>query len=199
MVFVDHIIVEGTEPTDAGSFYRDTLGLGTRVRVQASEAPTSGFRGCLLGLVVARPATVDHLVAKALDAGATSLKPVSKSLWGYGGAVQAPDGTVVTVASSSKKDTGPAESKVDQIVLQLGVDDVAASKRFYTEHGAVVAKSYGRKYVELDTGAITVTLNKRGDLAKTAGVPPEGTGSHRLIISGDAGPFTDPDGYVWAS
>jgi hypothetical protein len=40
--------------------------------------------------------------------GATPLKPVAKSFWGYGGVVQAPDGAIWTVATSSKKDTGPA-------------------------------------------------------------------------------------------
>jgi catechol 2,3-dioxygenase-like lactoylglutathione lyase family enzyme len=30
-----------------------------------------------------------------------------------------------------------------------------------------------------------------------AGVSPEGTGSHRLTIGSDAGPFTDPDGFAW--
>ena len=28
-------------------------------------------------------------------------------------------------------------------------------------------------------------------------VRPEGTGSHRLMIDSDAGPFTDPDGFAW--
>ena len=32
---------------------------------------------------------------------------------------------------------------------------------------------------------------------KDAGVPPEGTGSHRMVIAGDAGLFTDPDGFAW--
>jgi hypothetical protein len=26
---------------------------------------------------------------------------------------------------------------------------------------------------------------------------PDGTGSHRLVIGSDAGPFTDPDGFAW--
>jgi hypothetical protein len=30
-----------------------------------------------------------------------------------------------------------------------------------------------------------------------AGVSPDGTGSHRLVIGSDAGPFTDPDGFAW--
>jgi hypothetical protein len=34
-------------------------------------------------------------------------------------------------------------------------------------------------------------------LAKDAGVAPEGTGSHRIVIGGDGGPFTDPDGFEW--
>lgn len=44
---------------------------------------------------------------------------------------------------------------------------------------------------------IKLTLNKRGALAKTAGVSPNGTGSHRLVIGSDAGAFTDPYGFVW--
>jgi hypothetical protein len=34
-------------------------------------------------------------------------------------------------------------------------------------------------------------------LAKDAGVFPEGTGSHRIVIGSDAGLFTDPDGFAW--
>ncbi len=34
-------------------------------------------------------------------------------------------------------------------------------------------------------------------LAKTAGVSPDGTGSHRIAINSAAGPFTDPDGFTW--
>jgi hypothetical protein len=28
-------------------------------------------------------------------------------------------------------------------------------------------------------------------------MPEEGTGSHRIVIGSNAGPFTDPDGFVW--
>lgn len=52
-------------------------------------------------------------------------------MWGYGGVVQAPDGAIWKVATSAKKDTGPATRKVDKIVLLMGATDVAASKRFY--------------------------------------------------------------------
>jgi hypothetical protein len=75
--------------------------LGTQVRLRASEAPTTGFRGLTMSLVVAQPSTVDSLIGTALDAGATSLKPVAKGFWGYGGVVQAPDGAIWKVATSS--------------------------------------------------------------------------------------------------
>jgi predicted lactoylglutathione lyase len=197
MASIEFVTIEVPDTEAAERFYTAAVGLGTQVRLRAAEAPTTGFRGFTLSLVVSRPATVDGLISAAVDAGATPLKPAAKSLWGYGGVVQAPDGTIVTVASSSKKDTGPATGQIDAIVLQLGVVDVAASKRFYVDRGLTVAKSYGRRYVEFDTGPVKLTLYKRRALAKVAGVSPDGTGSHRLIVGSDAGPFTDPDGFVW--
>lgn len=194
---IEFVTIEVADPTAAEAFYTAAFGLGDRVRVRASQQATSGFRGFTMSLVVSQPATVNSFIDSALSAGATVLKPASKSLWGYGGAVQAPDGTIWTVASSSKKDTGPATRQVDAIVLQLGVTDVAASKQFYLDHGLTAAKSFGSRYVELDTGPIKLTLNKRGSLAKTAGVSPDGAGSHRLLIGSDAGAFTDPDGFAW--
>jgi predicted lactoylglutathione lyase len=164
--------------------------------VRASDVATTGFRGFTLSLIASQPANVDSLIQKALDAGATSVTPAAKSLWGYGGVVQAPDGTIWTVASSSKKDTGAASAQVDDFILQLGVEDVAASKQFYEGHGFKVSKSYGRKYVEFDTGAVKLTLNSRRAVAKAVGVPADGSGSHRLAIGSTAGSFTDPDGFV---
>lgn len=194
MTNVEHITIEAADPEAAGRFYT-ALGLGERVRVRASNAATTGFRGFTLSLVVAQPSIIDALVEVAVEAGATVIKPSAKSLWGYGGVVQAPDGTIVTLASSSKKNTGPATRQIDDVVVQLGADDVAASKRYYAEQGVKVAKSYG-KYVELDTRPITVALYKRSALAKVAGVPPEGSGSHRVAIGGGSA-FTDPDGFAW--
>jgi predicted lactoylglutathione lyase len=199
MASIEFVTIEVADTTAAERFYNTAFGLGTRVRLRSSEAPTTGFRGFTLSLVMSQPATANNLIDTALNAGATSLKPAEKSLWGYGGAVQAPDGTIWTVASSSKKDTGPATGEIDEFVLQLGVADVAASKQFYVDRGFDVAKSYGRRYVALDTGPVNLALYKRRALAKVAGVSDEGTGSHRLIIGSDAGPFTDPDGFVWES
>jgi hypothetical protein len=103
------------------------------------------------------------------------LKPAAKSFWGYGGVVRAPDGTIWKVATSAKKDTGPATRQIGEIVLQLGVADVAASKRFYVDCGLAVAKSFGRKYVEFATssGPVKLALHGRRSLAKDAGVSPE--------------------------
>ncbi|MFG2087889.1 glyoxalase [Spirillospora sp. NPDC048824] len=199
MASIESITLEVDDHVAAERFYATAFGLGAQLRLRASDAPTTGFRGFAVSLIVAQPADADALVDAALDAGATSLKSAKKSLWGYGGVVQAPDGTIWTVASSAKKDTGPASRQIDEIVLQLGVADVAESKRFYVDRGLAVTKSYGRKYVEFaaPSSPVKLSLNKRGALAKVAGVAPEGTGSHRLVIGGDAGPFTDPDGFVW--
>ena len=130
---------------------------------------------------------------------ATTIKPVKKGFWGYGGVVRAPDGTIWKVATSAKKNTGPATRQIDDIVLLLGASDVAASKRFYIDHGLAVAKSFGRKYVEFATPSahVKLALYGRRALAKDAGVPRDGNGSHRIAIGSAAGPFTDPDGFVW--
>ena len=199
MTSIESIILEAPDPTAAAAFYTSAFGLGDRLAVRAGDAPTTGFRGFTVSLVVSQPATVDSLVGAALDAGATVLKPVAKGFWGYGGVVRAPDGTIWKVATSSKKNTGPATRQIDDVVLLLGVGDVAASKRFYVDHGLTVARSFGRKYVEFTAPANHIKLALYGHraLAKDAGVSPDGHGSHRIVIGSDARPFTDPDGFAW--
>ncbi|MEU9462024.1 glyoxalase [Streptomyces sp. NPDC048312] len=200
MASIETVTLEVADPAAAERFYATAFGLDTQIRLRASEAPTTGFRGFTLALTVSRPATVDSLIDTALDAGATSLKPAAKSLWGYGGVVQAPDGTIWKVATSAKKDTGPATRQIDEIVLLLGVADVVASKRFYVGRGLAVAKSFSRMYVEFAAGEspVKLALYRRRALAKDLGVPPEGTGTHGLVIGGAAsGPFTDLDGFAW--
>lgn len=199
MASIETVTLEVADPTAAHRFCTTAFGLDTQVRLRASETSTTGFRGFVLALTVSQPATVNNLIDAALDAGATSLKPAAKSLWGYGGVVQAPDGTVWKVATSAKKDTGPATRQIDDIVLLLGVTDVVASKRFYTDRGLTVAKSFSRVYVEFAAGAspVKLALYRRRALAKDVGVSPDGTGSHGLAIGSDAGPFTDPDGFAW--
>ena len=198
MTSIESVTLEAPDPAAANAFYSAAFGLGTHVRVRTADAPTSGFRGFTLSLIVSQPSTVSSLIDTAVAAGATTLKRVQKSLWGYGGVVQAPDGAIWKVATSAKKDTGPVTRQVDKIVLLMAATDVAASKRFYIDQGLTVGKSFG-KYVEfaMPSSPVKLGLYGRRALAKDAGVSPDGTGSHRLAIRSDIGPFTDPDGFAW--
>ncbi|WP_327151767.1 glyoxalase [Nocardia sp. NBC_01329] len=191
--------LEVSDPEAARTTYAAAFGLGDQLSFRANQEPTSGFRGFVVSLVVSQPSTVDSLVATALDVGFTISKPAEKSFWGYGAVVTAPDGAIWKVTTSNKKNTGPVTREIDQVVLLLGVDNVKASKQFYVEHGLTVAKSFGSKYVEFATPDSTVglALYGRRAAAKDAGIAPEGSGSHRIVIGSDAGPFTDPDGFSW--
>ena len=200
MTSIDYVTLEVDDPAAAERFYFAAFGMKSPVRLRASEAPTAGFRGFTLSLLVSQPATVDALNRAALGAGATSLKPAQKQFWGgYSGVVQAPDGTIWKVATSSKKNTGPATREIEEIALLLGVADFAASKRFYINRGLPLAKSFARVYAEFAAPSERIKLGiyKRRALAKDAGVSADGAGSHRLLIESDAGPFTDPDGFAW--
>lgn len=193
------VTVEVPDLEAARRFYT-AFGVDTHIRLRASEAQSAGFRGFTLACTVSRPATVDSFLGAAVDAGATVLKPAAKSLWGYGGVVQAPDGTIWKVATSAKKDTGPATREIDEIVLLLGVEDVKASTRFYVGRGLTVARSFGGKYAEFAPGEsspVKLALYKRRGLAKDLGVTADGTGSHRIALGSTAGSFTDPDGFAW--
>ncbi|MFF9868182.1 glyoxalase [Streptomyces sp. NPDC013953] len=196
---VASVTLEVADPEAAHRFYA-AFGVDTYIRLRASEAHSTGFRGFTLALTVSQPATVDRFLGAAVDAGATVLKPAAKSLWGYGGVVQAPDGTIWKIATSAKKDTGPATREIGEIVLLLGVEDVKASKQFYVGRGMTVARSFGGKYAEFASGRpgpVKLALYKRRGLAKDLGVPAGGTGSHRVVLGSTAGSFTDPDGFAW--
>lgn len=201
MTSIESVILEVPDADHAHTFYSDSFVLNGQLKVRESNEPTSGFRGFTLSLIVSQPANVDALVGAALDAGASALKPAAKSFWGYGGVVRAPDGSIWKIASSSKKNTGPASRQIDDVVLLMGVEDVAATKQFYVSRGLEVARSFGRKYVEFSSpaGHVKLGLYGRKTLAKDVGVPQEGTGSHRIVISGHAGTFTDLDGFAWES
>ena len=204
---IDTVTLDVPDVASAAQFYAAAFGALPQLRLrQTTDAagPSTGFRGYTLSLIVAQPSTVDSLVDSAVAAGATLVKPAQKSLWGHGGVVQAPDGAIWQVATSSKKDTGPATRQIDEVVLLLAADDVKASKRFYVDRGLAVGKSFGA-YTEFDlpSSPVKLGLYSRKALAKAAGVPPEGSGSHRIAIggggiAGDAG-FTDPDGFEWVS
>ncbi|MFI0813710.1 glyoxalase [Streptomyces echinatus] len=197
---IDAVTLEVADLAAATRFYSTVLGPDSpHLRLRATEAATTGFRGFTLSLVVSQPGNADALIKTALDAGATLLKPATKTLWGYGGVLQAPDGTIIKIATSAKKNTTPVTPDFDEFVLLLGVQDVKATKQYYTDRGLNVGRSFGSKYVEFttDAGHIKLALYKRRALAKDAGVPDEGTGSHRLVLSGAAGPCNDPDDFIW--
>jgi len=192
------VVLEVPDTTAAQEFYA-AFGVEAHVGVRAADEQSTGFRGFTLSVVVAQPNVVDAYLDAALDAGATQLKPARKSFWGYGGVVQAPDGAIWKVATSSKRNAGPATKEFDELALLLGVDDVKATKQFYVDHGLTVAKSFGSKYVEFEGAGsrLKLALYGRRALAKDAGVPVEGTGSHQISIRSGAGTFTDPDGFAW--
>ncbi|WP_350275114.1 glyoxalase [Kribbella sp. HUAS MG21] len=201
MTTIDTLTLEVTDLATAEKFYAAAFGLGSRLALRQSDSPTTGFRAFHISLVVSQPATVDSLIGSALAAGATVLKPAAKSLWGYGGVVEAPDGTIWKVATSAKRNTGPDTGQIDDLILLIGADDVAASKQFYVDHGLKVSRSFGRKYVEFEAapGSVKFALYSRKALAKDAGVSPDGTGSHRLAVTSNHGAFTDPDGFPWTA
>ncbi|MEY9853440.1 putative glyoxalase superfamily protein PhnB [Leifsonia sp. EB41] len=197
MTSIDHITLEVADASAAQQFYDAAFGLGDRVRVRASDTPSTGFRGYTMSITVAQPADVTAYVEAALAAGATTIKPVAKSFWGVGGTVQAPDGAIWKIATSEKKDSGPAKREPESVVLLLGVDDVGASKQFYAARGLPVGKSFG-SYVQFDLkdSPVQLGLYKRRALAKDAGVAEDGSGSHRIVIGGESA-ATDPDGFAW--
>jgi uncharacterized glyoxalase superfamily protein PhnB len=195
---IAHLTLEVDDPAAAEAFYREAFDLGDAVRVRQAEGTSSGFRGYSISLVAAQPSDVDALAASAIAAGATEVKPLQKSFWGYGGVVSAPDGTLWKLVSQAKKDTGPGTGRHEDLVVLLGVDDVKASKAFYVEQGLTAGKGFGGKYAEIETGStVKLSLYPRKAAAKDAGVPEEGSGSHRLVLAGSVGPLTDPDGYEW--
>ncbi|MEV4940609.1 glyoxalase [Streptomyces zaomyceticus] len=201
---LESVTLEVTDLEAARRFYSD-FGVDTYVHLRQTDAHSTGFRGFTLALTVSGPATVDSFVAAAVNAGATVLKPAAKSLWGYGGVVQAPDGTIWKIATSAKKDSGPATRHIDEVVLLIGVENVKATKDFYTGRGLTVARSFGGKYAEFTPGPsspVKLALYKRRALAKDLCIPTDGTGSHHLILGTTTHPaathaFTDPDGFTW--
>lgn len=197
MPSIESLILDVPDVDAAREFYAAAFGdLGGRLQLRASADPVTGFGGYSISLVVAQPADVDSYFESAVAAGATVIKSVTKSMWGYGGVVQAPDGAVWKFVSESKKNKGPATGEVEAMVLLIGVEDVRASKEFYVDRGLKVAKSFGKKYAEFaPDGGVKLALLRRAEVAKDAGVP-DAEGPHRITISG-VGSFTDPDGYVW--
>lgn len=199
MTSIEMITLETDDLTTAETFYTEAWDLAALIRLKPTEAPSTGFRGYALSLIAAQPGNVDKLVEAAVEHGATVLKAPAKSFWGYGAVLQAPDGSIWKLACTPKKDSAPAEKRHESVTLLIGTTDMNATKKFYTEHGLTVSKSYGRKYTEFaaDGSPIELALYPRKAFSKDIGMSAEGTGSHRITITGAAGPATDPDGFTW--
>lgn len=199
-IAIDSLTLEVRDPAASERFYETALGIGSQVRARTADTPAVGFRGFSISLVVGQPSTVDSLLETALASGAKSLKPAKKGLWGYGAVVQDTDGVIWKLATSAKKDKGPATREIDDLVLLIGVTDMGATKRFYVERGLPVKRSFPGRYVEFDAppGGIKLALYPgRVGLAKDAGVSPDGAGPHGIAVKSNAGQFSDPDGFNW--
>ena len=199
-IAITSLTLEVSDPAASQHFYETALGLGPQIRARTADTPATGFRGFTISLVVGQPSTVDSLLDTALAGGAKTLKPAEKGLWGYGGVVQDADGVIWKLATSAKKDKGPATRKIDDLVLLIGAADMGASKRFYVARGLSVKRSFLGRYVEFDAPAGSVKLALypgRAGLAKDAGVSPDGDGPHGIAVSSGAGEFRDPDGFSW--
>lgn len=198
MPSITSITLDAAEPERATDFYR-ALGLHDRVRARPAATPApSGFPGFTLSALVDGPQAVDRLTQKALAAGATPVKPVTKSLWGYGGVLRAVDGSVWKIATSSKKDPDVVSDQVRELVLLLGSTDVKTSKQFYVDHGLETGRSFSSRYVELHSGgSVKLALYRHQALAKDAGLTGAPSTSSGLTIGSDLDSFTDPDGFAW--
>jgi hypothetical protein len=199
-IAIASLTLEVSDPAASQSFYETAFGVGSQVRARTADKPAIGFRGFTISLVVGQPSTVDSLLEAALAGAAKTLKPAQKGLWGYGAVVQDGDGVIWKLATSAKKDKGPATRNVDDLVLLIGAADLGASKRFYVERGLSVKRSFPGRYVEFDApaGGIKLALYPgRAGLAKDAGVSPAADGPHGIAVSSNAGMFSDPDGFGW--
>ncbi len=199
---ITSLTLEVSDPAASQSFYEQAFGLGGQITARKAVAPSSGFRGFTISLVVGQPSTVDSLFETAVADGAKTLKPTQKGMWGYGAVVQDSDGVVWKLATSAKKDKAPATREIGDLVLLIGASDLGASKRFYVEHGLTVKRSFPGRYAEFDApeGGIKLALYPgRAGLAKDAGVSADGDGTHGIVVHGTTGEFIDPDGFSWAA
>jgi predicted lactoylglutathione lyase len=200
MPTITSLTLDVAEPSASEAFYEQAFGLRQTLRARAAQTLPTGFRGFSISLVVGQPSSVDSLYETAVAAGATSVKPATKGMWGYGAVVQDADGVVWKLATSSKKEKGLPARQIDRVVLLLGASDLKASKKFYVRRDLEVKRSFPGKYVEFNSGAVMLALYPgRDGVAKEAGVSPDGDGLHGITVDSDAGAFTDPDGFVWTA
>src|ERR1700744_267151 len=124
---ISSLTLDVSDPARSLSFYEPACGVGSRIRARTADTPATGFRGFTISLVVGQPSTVDSLLETALAGGATTIKPAEKGMWGYGAVVQDADGVIWKLATSAKKEKGPATRAINDVVLLIGAADLRAS------------------------------------------------------------------------
>ena len=161
MTVIESVTIETPDPAEAEAFYKAAFGQDLPVHTRASEAPTAGFRGFTLSLVVPQPSTVDTFIGAALQAGATELKPPKKSLWGYGGVVCGPDGTIWTVATLVEEEPRPRNGSDRRVRPPAG-------SRRRCRHQAVLRRARPRSGEELRQQVCAVRQRRQSPWRSTA-------------------------------
>ncbi|WBC07589.1 VOC family protein [Micromonospora sp. CA-248089] len=209
MLLPDVITIGATDPQAAHAFYKSVfLPTGVEHRderveldlhgvaqlavcpsealaAEANVEPKApGYRGYVLTYIVDQPSEVRSILDAAAQHGASVLKPAKKAMFaGFSGVFQAPDGAVWKLASSEKKDTGPAQETPvpSEVGVLLGVADTKASTAFYQALGMTVDRDYGSKYIDFKptSGGCRLGLMDGGMLAKDAGVKESGGAGFR--------------------
>ncbi|WP_283137096.1 VOC family protein [Rhizohabitans arisaemae] len=185
-VTLDRIDVHVTDPEKARAFYTSVFRLpaaspgaalelhGAGSLATTGRSPREAAGLVVVNYVVAQPSDVTQIVDAAAAAGAEVLRPPKKGFFGgFAGSFRSPDGTIWKVSAPKKKDTATASSPPlpTEIVLLLGVTDVAASRRFYEGLGFTVDRDYGSKFVDFAfrAPAFRLGLMPRKALARDVG------------------------------
>ncbi|GAB2739684.1 VOC family protein [Amycolatopsis magusensis] len=171
---------------------------GTLAGEAGTDPVTSGFRGCVLSVIVKQPDEVEFLLDAATAHGATVVKPAKKQLFGEFTAVyRAPDGTVWKLAAATKKNTAPVTSPITPVetAVYLGVAKPSAAKAFYQALGMTTDRDYGDKFIDftIAPGVSRLGLLPRKALAKDAGVDERGNGFSGVVLAHTAASRQDLD------
>jgi hypothetical protein len=68
-IAIESLTLDGVDPAASQAFYETALGVGALVHARPTEAPSTGFRGFIISLVVGQPSTVDSFYETSLAAG----------------------------------------------------------------------------------------------------------------------------------
>ncbi|WP_017543168.1 VOC family protein [Nocardiopsis prasina] len=208
---LDTVTVEASRAEDARAFHASVFTPGApadspvvdlngtgRLSFEGTDSIATGFRGCVLSVIVERPAEVQALVETAAAHGAEVVKPPRKELFGeYTAVFRTPDGTLWKLAAATKKNRGavPEPPEPVETAVYLGVTSPKASQGFYGALGMETRHDYGDKFVDFTavTGTSRLGLLRRAALAKDVGVDEHGTGPTGVVLTHTAASRADLD------